>query len=92
MATPVAVPAAPAVVTKAPVAEKPLNGLLKKKELVWNTFTPAATQKATPRPSVPALKNLLLKVVTHPDKRYEIFHVTVLESCCCCRQWLQVID
>lgn len=67
MATTVAVPAAPAVVTKAPVADKPLDGLLKKKELVWNTFTPAPTQKATPKPSVPSLKNLLLKVMTHPD-------------------------
>ena len=67
MATPVAVPLAPVVVTKAPVAEKPLDGLLKKKELVWNTFTPAATQKATPKPSMPAVKKLLLKVTTHPD-------------------------
>ena len=64
MATPATVPAAPAVVTKAPTAEEPLDGLLKKKELVWNTFTPAATQKATPAPSVPALKELLLKVMT----------------------------
>ena len=54
------------MVTEAPTAEKPLAGLLKKKELVWNTFTPAATQKATPKPSVPTFKELVLKVMTHP--------------------------
>lgn len=69
MATPATVPAAPAVATKAPTATKPLDGLLKKKELVWNTFTPAATQKATPAPSVPTLKQLLVKVMIHPDKQ-----------------------
>ena len=69
MATPVTVPVAPAVVTVTPTAEKPLVGLMKKKELVWNTFTPAATQQATPAPSVPALKELLLKVMPHPDKQ-----------------------
>lgn len=56
MPTPVAVPATPVVVTKTPTVGKPLDALLKKKELVWNTFTPVATKKATPAPTLPPLK------------------------------------
>ena len=63
--TPVAVPVVPVAVATAPAAEKPIDELLKKKEL--NTFTPVATEEATPEPSLPTLKELLLKVMTHSD-------------------------
>lgn len=62
MATPAAVPVVPV-----PVLAQPLGGLLKKKALEPNTFTPVATTEATPMPSVPTLKELLLKVMTDPD-------------------------
>lgn len=62
MATPAAVPVVPV-----PVLAQPLGGLLKKKALEPNTFTPVATTEATPKPSVPTLKELLLKVMTDPD-------------------------
>ena len=64
--SPVAVAEVPIMVASPPADEKPIDELLKKKEL--NTFTPAATEEATPEPSLPTLKELLLKVVTHSDQ------------------------
>ena len=70
MPSPEPVPVATVLVPETPVAtpmaslegHKLLDGLLMKKTL--NTFTPVATQEATPAPSLPTLKELLLKVST----------------------------
>ena len=62
MATPAAVQVVPV-----PALGHPLDGLLKKKALEPNTFTPVATMKATPKPSLPTLKELLVKVMTNPE-------------------------
>lgn len=58
----------PVVVGTAPVLGHPLDGLLKKKALEPNTFTPVATTQATPKPSMPTMKELLLKVITDHDQ------------------------
>ena len=58
--TAVAVPVVPVVEASPPTQSKLIDELLMKKTL--NTFTPVATQEATPEPSVPTLKELLLKV------------------------------
>ncbi len=66
MVTPAVVPVLTAVAVPVPVVEASpptqpkLIDLLTKKTL--NTFTPVATEEATPEPSVPTLKQLLLKV------------------------------
>lgn len=54
----------PVPAMKASPSPSPLDKLLVKKPL--NTFTPAATEEATPAPSVPTLKELLLKVSMNP--------------------------
>ena len=59
--TAVAVPVVvPVVEASPPMQDKLIDQLVQKKTL--NTFTPVATEEATPAPSVPALKQLLLKV------------------------------
>lgn len=66
MISPAVVPVPTAVAVPVPVVEASpptqakLVDLLTKKTL--NTFTPVATEEATPAPSVPTLKELLLKV------------------------------
>lgn len=81
MVSPVSVPVPTAVVVAAPVVEaspptqsKLIDALLTKKTL--NTFTPGATEEATPAPSVPTLKELLLKV---PTQILTQSHVLALE-------------
>lgn len=67
MVSPAVVPVPTAVAVPVTVAEASpptqlkLIDLLTKKSL--NTFTPVATEEATPEPSVPTLKELLLKVL-----------------------------
>ena len=66
MISPAVVPTPTALVIPVPVVEASpptqvkLIDLLTKKSL--NTFTPVATEEANPEPSVPTLKELLLKV------------------------------
>ena len=78
MVTPAVVPVPTAVAVPVPVVEASpptqpkLIDLLTKKTL--NTFTPVATEEATPEPSVPTLKELLLKV------SYSVFRIS-LSTC-----------
>ena len=60
VATPTAVAIPVPVVEASPPTQVKLIDLLTKKTL--NTFTPVATKEATPEPSVPTLKELLLRV------------------------------
>ena len=75
--TAVAVPVP--VVEASPPTQPKLIDLLTKKTL--NTFTPVPTEEATPEPSVPTLKELLLKV-SH----------SVLSTHCACVESKALLD